>query len=63
MFIHNNKTTCYGNSYVINSTSCKYVLCKVYIIVLTHSSYAISCINIVNDLCISTKPLYTFPHL
>ena len=62
MLIHNNKTTCYANSYVI-STSCKYMLCKMYIIVITHSSYAISYIKVLNDLCLCTKRLYTFPHL
>ena len=34
-----------------------------YIIVITHSSYAISSINVLNDLCLLTKSLYTFPHL
>ena len=63
MLIHNNKTTCYGNSYVINSTSCKYMLCKVYIIVLTYSSNEISYINVLNDLCLCIKCLYTFPDL
>ena len=33
-----------------------------YIIVITHSSYAISYINVLNDLCICTKRLYTFLH-
>ena len=63
MLIHNNKITCYGNSYVINSTSYKYMLCKMYIIVITHSSYAISYMDVLNDLCRCTKRLYTFPHL
>ena len=34
-----------------------------YIIVITHSSYAISYINVLNDLCLYIKRLYTFPHL
>ena len=63
MLIRNNKTTCFANSYVIISTSCKYMLCKIYIIVITHSSYAISYINVFNDLCLCIKRLYTFPHL
>ena len=41
MLIYSNKT-CYANSFVIISTSCKYILCTMYIIVKTHSSYAIS---------------------
>ena len=53
----------YANSYVIISTSCKYMLCKVYIIVLTHLSYAISYIYVLNDLRLCIKCLYTFPHL
>ena len=32
-------------------------------IVITHSSYAISYINVLNDLCLCIKRLYTFPHL
>ena len=63
MLIHNNKTTCYANSYVIISTSCKYMLCKMYIIVITHSCYTISYINVLNDLCLCTKRPCTFPHL
>ena len=63
MLIPNNKTIFYRNSYVINSTSCKYMLCKVYIIVLTLSSYAINYINVRNDLCLCIKRLYTFPYL
>ena len=30
-----------------------------YIIVITHSSYAISYINVLNDLCLCIKRLYT----
>ena len=63
MLIHSNKTTCYANSYVIISTSCKYMLCKMYIIVITHSSYAISYIDVLNDLCFYIKRLYIFLHL
>ena len=63
MLIHNNKTTCYANSYVIISTSCKYKLCKMYIIVITHTSYVISYINVIKYLCLCIKRLYTFPHL
>ena len=61
--VHNNKTTYYANSFVIISTSCKYILCKMHNIVITHSSYAISYIKILNGLCVFTKRLYTFPHL
>ena len=63
MLILNNKTTCYANSYVIISTSCKYMLCKMFIIVVTHTSYAISYINVLNDLCLCTKRPYIFPRL
>ena len=62
MLIHNNKTTCYANSFVIISISCKYMLCKMHIIVITHSSYAINYINVLNDLCLCIKRPYTFPH-
>ena len=34
-----------------------------HIIVITHSIYAISYINVLNDLCLCIKCLYTFPHL
>ena len=34
-----------------------------YIIVITHTSNAISYINVLNDLCLCTKRLYTFLHL
>ena len=63
MLKHNNKTACYANSYVIISTPCKHLLCKMYIIVITYSSYAISYINVLNDLCLYIKRLNTFPHL
>ena len=60
MLIHNNKITCYTNSFVI----LKYMLCKyAYHIVITHLSYAISYINVLNDLCLYAKRPYTFPHL
>ena len=41
----------------------KYILCKKYIIVITHTNYVISYINVFNDLCLYTKRPYTFPHL
>ena len=63
MLIHNNKITCYANSYVIISTSCKYMSCKMYIIVTTHTSNAISSIRVLNDLCLCIKRLYIYPHL
>ena len=63
MLLHNNKIKFYANSYVIISTSCKYVLCKMYIIVTTHTSYAISDTKVLNDLCLCTKRLHTFPHV
>ena len=53
----------YANSYIIISTSCKYMFCKVYVIVLTHSSSSFSYITVLNDLCLYIKRLYTFPHL
>ena len=34
-----------------------------HIIVITHTSYAISYIKVLNDLCLYKKRLYTFPHL
>ena len=39
------------------------MLCKMYIIVITYLSYAISYIKVLNDRCICTKRLYTFSHL
>ena len=34
-----------------------------HIIVITHTSYATSYINELNDLCLCIERLYTFPHL
>ena len=62
MLLHNNKITCFTNSYAIISTSCKYMLCKMYTIIITHKSYTISYINVLNDFCLWTKRLYTFFH-
>ena len=45
MLIHTNN---YANSYVIISTSRKYMLCKIYIIVITHTNYAIIYIKVLN---------------
>ena len=34
-----------------------------HIIVITHSSYTIYYIKVLNDLCLCTKRPYTLPHL
>ena len=31
--------------------------------IVTNTSYASSYINVLNDICLCTKRLYTFPHL
>ena len=63
MLIHNNKITCYANSFVILYYHIKTCYANAHIIVITHISYAISYIKVLNDLCIYTKRLYTFPHI
>ena len=39
------------------------MVCKMCIIVLTFTRYAISYIKVLNDFCICTKRLYSIPHL
>ena len=63
MLIHNNRITCYANSFVILYYHIKTCYANAHIIVITHTSYAISYIKVLNDLCIYTKRLYTFPNL
>ena len=63
MLIHNNKTTCYVNSFVIIQHHINTSYADTHIIDLTHTSYAICYINVLNDLCLYIKRLYTFPHL
>ena len=63
MLIHNNRRTCYANSFVILYYHIKTCYANAHIIVITHTSYAISYIKVLNDLCIYTKRLYTFPQL
>ena len=63
MLIHNNKTTCYANSFVIIQHHINTSYADTHIIVLTHTNYAISYINLLNNLCLYTKHPYTFPHL
>ena len=64
MLVHNNKTICYANSFVIiqHHIDTSYAD-NMHIIDLTHTSYTISYIKILNDLCLCIKCLYTFLHL
>ena len=63
MLIHNNRITCYANSFVILYYHIKTCYANAHIIVITHTSYAISYIKVLNDLCLCIKRLYTFPHI
>ena len=63
MLIHNNRITCYVNSFIILYYHIKTCYANAHIIVITHTSYAISYIKVLHDLCIYTKRLYTFPYL
>ena len=57
MLIHNNRITCYANSFVIIQHHINTSYAVTHITVLTHTSYAISYINVLNDLCRCTKRL------
>ena len=63
MLKHNYKVTCYTNSFGILYYQLNTSYANTHIIVLTHTSYAISYINVFNDLCLCIKRLYTFPYL
>ena len=63
MLIHNNKRTCYANSLVIIQLHININYADMHIIVLTYTSYAINYINVLNDLCLCAKCLYTFSYL
>ena len=63
MLIHNNKIPCYANSFVIIQHHINTSYVNMHIIVITHTSYAISYIKVLNDFCLCTKRPYTFPHL
>ena len=58
LIIHNNKTICYANSFVIIQHHINTSYADTHIIDLTHTSYAISYIKVLNDLCLCKASIY-----